>query len=46
MSETATMKVDGQPVTDQQFQEIVNNPNVKLVEIAPGEYKTLQKMEG
>jgi hypothetical protein len=41
-----TMKIDGRPVSDQEFQEAMNNPQIKLIELAPGEYKTLSRLEG
>jgi hypothetical protein len=40
------IEVDGVKVTKEQFQEMNNNPNIRLKEITPGVYKTLQKLQG
>lgn len=39
-------KVNGTAVTDQQLQEMKNDPNIRLKETAPGEFKKLEKMHG
>jgi len=39
-------EVDGKQLTEEQLQEIKNNPNVKLVEISPNCYKTKQRLLG
>ena len=38
--------VDGKEVSLQEFQEMKNNSSIKLVEVSPGIYKTLQKLHG
>lgn len=39
-------EVNGQPISKEQFEEMQRNPNIKLVEISPGKFKTLQRMHG
>lgn len=40
--------VDGRPVTQQEFQEMISNPNIRLVLVdgSTSQYKTLQKLYG
>jgi hypothetical protein len=44
--EEQLIEINGQQVTKEQFQEMQNNPKIRLKEIAPNKYKTLEKMEG
>jgi len=44
--EEQLIEVNGQQVSKEQFQEMQKNPNIRLKEIAPNKYKTLEKMEG
>jgi len=38
--------LDGVQVSEQQLQEAMNNPNVRIVKVSEGVYKTLQKLNG
>ena len=38
--------LDGCPVTEQQLNEARSNPNIRIVETAPGVYKTLNRLQG
>lgn len=40
------MTLDGRPVTPEQLNEAKANPNVRVVESAPGVYKTLKRIQG
>jgi len=46
MSDEITL--DGQPVTPEKLQEAKNNcpKGQRIIEVSPGEFKTLTKMEG
>ena len=46
IEETVTMNVDGVEVPLKEFREIRDNPNIRLKEIAPCVYITLQKLKG
>lgn len=41
-----TMTLDGQPVTQEKLDEARKKPNVKIIEVKKGEYKTLARMQG
>ncbi len=42
-----TVRLDGSPINLKYVKEQMRgNPNVRIVEISPGEYKTLQRMRG
>lgn len=38
--------LDGNPVTQEQLREAQGNPNVRIVESAPGVFKTLKRLQG
>lgn len=44
------MSIDGREVTQEELnkilQEASSNPKIRIVEVAPNQYKTLQKLEG
>lgn len=44
------IKLDGKTVTPEQLDEAqkaaASNPKIRIKETAPGEYKTLQRLEG
>lgn len=44
------MSIDGREVTQEELQQILqeasSNSRIKIVEVSPGVYKTLQKLEG
>ncbi len=39
-------EVDGQQLTEEQLQDLRNDPNIKLVEVSPNCYKTKQRLLG
>lgn len=41
-----TITLDGQPITQEKLDEARKKPNVKIVEVKKGEYKTLARMQG
>ena len=41
-----TVIVDGQEVTKEKLQEMQKDKSLKLKEISPGVFKTLQKLKG
>ena len=46
MAEEAKITLDGKEVTAQQLQEAKENQATRIVEEAPGVYKTLKKIKG
>ena len=46
MAEESKITLDGKEVTQQQLQEAKENQGVKIIESAPGVYKTLKKIKG
>ncbi len=40
------IEVDGKIVTLQEFQEMQSNPKIRLKEVEPGKFKTLERMFG
>lgn len=38
--------VDGKEITEEEFNALKNDPSVKLIETAPGQYKTKQRLYG
>jgi hypothetical protein len=40
------IEVDGKLITLQEFQEMQNNPTIRLKEIAPGKFKILERRFG
>jgi len=40
------IEVDGSLITREQFNEMANDPKIRLVETEPGKFKKLIRMEG
>ena len=38
--------LDGQPVTQERLEEARKKPNIKIVEVEKGKFKTLSRMHG
>ena len=45
MDEMPTIKLDGSEVPEDQLQEQQKRKDIRIVEVAPGEYKTLQRLD-
>jgi hypothetical protein len=43
---TNQITLDGQPVTQERLEEARKKPNVKIVEVEKGKFKTLSRMQG
>jgi hypothetical protein len=41
-----TLTLDGQPITLAALQEKMKDHSIRITEVAPGQYKTLQAMKG
>lgn len=44
--EEATVLVDGDSVPYSRFLELKQDPNIRIIEVASGAYKTLTRMQG
>ena len=40
------IEVNGEKITKEQFEEMLQNPNIKLKKISEGVYKKLDKLQG
>lgn len=44
--EESTVLVDGNSISYSRFLELKKDPNIRIVEVASGAYKTLTRMQG
>lgn len=46
LNENTQITLDGQPVTQERLEEARKKPNIKIVEVEKGKFKTLSRMHG